>query len=56
MLVLWNIQQLCYHGKFKIWQEYDSDILVPNHNKTVLTHRGLVAPYGDRDLGQHWLR
>ena len=21
-----------------------------------LTHCGLVAPYGDRDLGQHWLR
>ena len=22
----------------------------------VLTHWGLVTPYGDRDLGQHWLR
>ena len=21
-----------------------------------LTHCGLVTPYGDRDLGQHWLR
>ena len=21
-----------------------------------LTHWGLVMPYGDRDLGQHWLR
>ena len=21
-----------------------------------LTHWGLVTPYGDRDLGQHWLR
>ena len=24
------------------------------HNE--LTHWGLVTPYGDRDLGQHWLR
>ena len=24
--------------------------------KTLLTHWGLVTPYGDRDLGQHWLR
>ena len=24
--------------------------------KGVLTHCGLVAPYGDIDLGQHWLR
>ena len=23
---------------------------------SVLTHCGLVTPYGDRDLGQHWLR
>ena len=23
---------------------------------TSLTHCGLVTPYGDRDLGQHWLR
>ena len=22
----------------------------------VLTHCGLMTPYGDRDLGQHWLR
>ena len=22
----------------------------------LLTHCGLVTPYGDRDLGQHWLR
>ena len=21
-----------------------------------LTHCGLMMPYGDRDLGQHWLR
>ena len=21
-----------------------------------LTHSGLVTPYGDRDLGEHWLR
>ena len=21
-----------------------------------LTHCGLVTPYGDKDLGQHWLR
>ena len=22
----------------------------------ILTHCGLVTPYGDRDLGQYWLR
>ena len=22
----------------------------------ILTHHGLVTPYGDKDLGQHWLR
>ena len=22
----------------------------------ILTHCGLVMPYGDRDVGQHWLR
>ena len=25
-------------------------------NETSLTHCGLVTPYGDIDLGQHWLR
>ena len=26
------------------------------HFTLVLTHCGLVTLYGDRDLGQHWLR
>ena len=26
------------------------------NGKLCLTHCGLVRPYGDRDLGQHWLR
>ena len=34
--------------KMKIWQ------FMPN--EPVLTHWGLVTPYGDKDLGQHWLR
>ena len=25
-------------------------------NDNMLTHWGLVTPYGDVDLGQHWLR
>ena len=25
-----------------------------NHSGSILTHSGLVTPYGDRDLGQHW--
>ena len=28
----------------------------PCSGLTVLTHWGLVTPYGDIDLGQHWLR
>ena len=24
--------------------------------KVMLTHCGLVTPYGDMELGQHWLR
>ena len=27
-----------------------------NNMRSVLTHCGLMTPYGDRDLGQHWLR
>ena len=27
----------------------------PTHIVINLTHWGLVTPYGDRDLGQHWL-
>ena len=26
------------------------------HHSTSLTHCGLVTPYGNKDLGQHWLR
>ena len=31
------------------WRPFYLDLIV-------LTHCGLVTPYGDRDLGQHWLR
>ena len=29
---------------------------VVNYTKNISTHWGLVTPYGDVDLGQHWLR
>ena len=32
-----------------------ADALAPFSTRP-LTHCGLVMPYGDRDLGQHWLR
>ena len=25
-------------------------------NYNILTNRGLLTPYGDTDLGEHWLR
>ena len=34
--------------------EYDIDMYI--HINDVLTHWGLVTPFGDIDLGQHWLR
>ena len=27
-----------------------------NASNLVFTHEGLMMPYGDIDLGQHWLR
>ena len=37
--------------------ERQTDISNPHmHTPRPLTHSGLVAPYGDRDLGHHWLR
>ena len=31
-------------------------IMINTIHQTILTHWGLVTPYGDRELGQHWLR
>ena len=41
----WCLCFLCCHG-------------ISSHaiDLTGLTHWGLVTPYGDKDLGQHWLR
>ena len=32
------------------------DLRQPSDSRLIKTHCGLVAPYGDIDLGQHWLR
>ena len=29
--------------------------LYVSHDEIILTHGGLVTPYGDMELGQHWL-
>ena len=33
-----------------------NNIITPGWGSLILTHWGLVMPYGDIDLGQHWLR
>ena len=37
---------------FNIADKISQNLMAPQ----VLTHWSLVMPYGDRDLGQHWLR
>ena len=38
-------------------QNYISKVIATSpRSQWVKTHCGLVAPYGDKDLGQHWLR
>ena len=37
-----------FMGGLMLWVNTDSS--------NVLTHRGLVTPYGDIELSQHWLR
>ena len=66
-----EIKQPLYHGvsrvKLSLQRENKHDFVRTMSGKLryflclwwdslVLTHGGLVTPYGDRDLGQHWLR
>ena len=37
------------------WINISFSLIKPN-TSTLLTHCGLVTPYGDANLGQHWLR
>ena len=50
-----------FHNKmnrYVMYKEYDSYFcdLLSYIMANALTHWGLVTPYGDSDLGQHWLR
>ena len=38
-----------------LWSFSYTIIVMPGFDE-LLTHCGLVMPYGDRDLGQHWLK
>ena len=43
---------LPYTIETDIWSQDFMDDMITE----VLTHRGLMTPYGGMDLGQHWLR
>ena len=43
-----------YHIQTKLDYEACDITLNPLHDE--LTHCGLMTLYGDKDLGQHWLR
>ena len=38
------------------WRHCNAEINSAQKGLNISTHCGLVMPYGDRDLGQHWLR
>ena len=41
---------------YDMFENYFLEILPPLPGANELTHCGLMMPYGDIDLGQHWLR
>ena len=48
-----------YNSPYKTLTWSTSYFTMANSTRTcsiILTHCGLMTPYGDRDLGQHWLR
>ena len=51
-------RQLTDNGFIIIWTHDGIDYwrFYVSHGLNELTYCGLVTPYGDRDLGQHWLR
>ena len=38
------------------WVILEESAKFTSQNHHYNTHSGLVTPYGDRDLGQHWLK
>ena len=52
---MWMPNVLIYHSLLENWQlkNYKSESLCPF---SFHFHCGVVTPYGDRDLDQHWLR
>ena len=40
----------------KLMKTMWTDTFLFQHYDNVLTHWGLVMPFGDLDLGQHWFR
>ena len=50
---------LNFNRKIFLWRKYvwnKCRLLIVDCFEQALTHYGLVTPYGDRDLVQHWLR
>ena len=47
---------LLMHGARSSWYWPNMWGIIFPSLRNSLTHWGLVTPYGDRDLGQHWLR
>ena len=57
--IVWRPVDAMFFGHPQLWQlpNYHG-IFRPIHwkcKRTHLTHGGLVTPFGDTDLGQHWL-
>ena len=50
-----ELMTISQHVQVMAWC-YQGNKPFPQSILTKLTHCGLVTPYGDRDLGQHWLR
>ena len=63
---IWWIQYVIYHqvpytcrfGNKSLFPHNNVSNVIPAElcDNALLTHWGLVTPYGDRYLGQHWLR
>ena len=62
--VNWNIFQeyisiyFSTHSEKYFWNVFIEfgTLFLNSHGSTDLTLCGLMRPYGDKDLGQHWLR
>ena len=52
--ITWNIVDLLWHSD-AIWRQRSGSALAQPLPETLLIYYGIVAPYEDSDLGQHWL-